>query len=429
MKPLGDRRHFALAIVVILIGVVGRAIIDSLVMRSAGAEGLGALSQLASMMTMIGDVSLAGIGVALISESARRPMINGPGLLRGAMFACLALSGLATLVVVPIYLLVVELPAPYRSEVPFAGLAGWMSLSTGMLATFLTATRRYRGAIAWSVGSAFPPVLMILLAPTPSPIRDVLIGFGVSGLAAVVGILIWTRRCLDADLSWLWRFAPSGIAIGFLSPLSMVLARSEIALHADWGVVAQATALWRVNEITVALAFGVLSLQWLPAFSVAAPAGTLWTAVRAAAMHVVLPAAIATLAIACAVPWIVDLLYRGQLEISMAAAVPLLAGDFLRIVSWLFLFGLYASGKARAVLIGEFMSVPLFAALVYLTAPLTIEGIGIAWSAAFLAYAAFNAIAMRPPHCSGVSGWTGRGASGRPSAMLDEVPTQSSRRR
>jgi hypothetical protein len=64
-------------------------------------------------------------------------------------------------------------------------------------------------------------------------------------------------------------------------------------------------------------------------------------------------------------------------------------------VSWIFLFGLFARGAGRAVVIGEFLSLPLFALLLWLLpTPVSIQSIGLCWLTAYAVYAVFNAWAL-----------------------------------
>jgi hypothetical protein len=72
------------------------------------------------------------------------------------------------------------------------------------------------------------------------------------------------------------------------------------------------------------------------------------------------------------------------------------AGDALRMLSWIFLFGLFARGAGWAVTAGELLSLPLFAVLLFLLpGPLSLPVIGLAWMLAYAVYAGFNLWALR----------------------------------
>jgi hypothetical protein len=64
--------------------------------------------------------------------------------------------------------------------------------------------------------------------------------------------------------------------------------------------------------------------------------------------------------------------------------------------SWIFLFGLFARGAGRAVTLGEFLSLPLFALLLWLLPDkMTLPMIGLCWILSYAAYGIFNALALR----------------------------------
>jgi hypothetical protein len=93
---------------------------------------------------------------------------------------------------------------------------------------------------------------------------------------------------------------------------------------------------------------------------------------------------------------VLELLYRRDLPLDRLDALPFLVGDALRMLSWIALFGLFARGAGWAVTAGEFLSLPLFAALLLaLPGPLSLPQIGMAWALAYAAYAGFNFWALR----------------------------------
>ena len=83
---------------------------------------------------------------------------------------------------------------------------------------------------------------------------------------------------------------------------------------------------------------------------------------------------------------------REALAARVRAAVALFfAGTFARIASWLPLYALYAMRRTRPIVLGEFLSMPLFAALLAVyPGALTLEAAGVLWIAAYVAYGLFN---------------------------------------
>ena len=93
---------------------------------------------------------------------------------------------------------------------------------------------------------------------------------------------------------------------------------------------------------------------------------------------------------------VLALLYDASFAPSPLAVALIFAGSVARIASWIPLFALYAASRTTAIAAGEFLSLPLFAALVFaLRHELTLELAGALWLASYLVYAAFNAWALR----------------------------------
>jgi hypothetical protein len=154
-------------------------------------------------------------------------------------------------------------------------------------------------------------------------------------------------------------------------------------------------ALWRSSEWITAVAAGLMYAYSLPRLAAAKDAGSFSSELRAAATRIVAPALLALCLLWLLLPQILSLLYRADLPVTRLDALPFFAGDALRMVSWIFLFGLFARGAGRAVVIGEFLSLPLFALLLWLLpAPVSIRSIGLCWLAAYAVYAVFNAWAL-----------------------------------
>jgi O-antigen/teichoic acid export membrane protein len=92
---------------------------------------------------------------------------------------------------------------------------------------------------------------------------------------------------------------------------------------------------------------------------------------------------------------VIGFLYDGAFEVPDLVAALFYAGDLVRIAAWLPLFALYALGRTRLLIVGEFLSLPLFALLLWaLGDRLTLVGAGVAWVSAYVVYAAFNAVAL-----------------------------------
>ena len=90
------------------------------------------------------------------------------------------------------------------------------------------------------------------------------------------------------------------------------------------------------------------------------------------------------------------MLYDESFQAPPLAVALIFAGNLVRIGAWIALFALYAAARTRAIAVGEFLSLPLFAALAFAAGDrLTLELAGAFWLASYLAYAAFNLWALR----------------------------------
>jgi len=93
---------------------------------------------------------------------------------------------------------------------------------------------------------------------------------------------------------------------------------------------------------------------------------------------------------------ILRLLYDRSFRIPDATVALFFAGSLVRIAAWVPLFALYAMRRTLAIVVGEFLSLPLFALLLAVSSSrLTLELAGILWLASYLAYGAFNLWAVR----------------------------------
>jgi PST family polysaccharide transporter len=221
---------------------------------------------------------------------------------------------------------------------------------------------------------------------------------------AVLGLAV-TAFLLAGEGSWrgalgaghgLRPFVMAGIAIGILSPAATAAARMEIAASASWEAAGAVQALWRSSEWITAIAAGLLNAHFLPRLSAARDARAFDAELRASARQVVLPAMLALALLWLLLPQALALLYREGLPVGRLDAVPFFAGDALRMLSWIFLFGLFARGAGWAVTAGELLSLPLFAALLLmLPGPLALPAVGLAWMLAYAVYAGFNFWALR----------------------------------
>lgn len=383
----------------VLAGLGGRALIDKLLSASGGAVAVAGWAQLASVAEVVTGVSLAGMGTALTVLAADSRHGQRYVWLKPALVVSLSLS----LVVALIGLALLHSPGfavlPGETWLPLVALlAGWLSVAPGLLAAWLLGAGRPGHAAILVAASFVPPGTFLLLAVTDSALLNLLLGQMFSGLTATVVLLLVGRgqgALSGTAIKTLVRFLPAGLAIGVLGPVTTAWARLEIADSLSWQAVGQVQALWRTSDWVTAIMAGMLNAYFLPRLSAATGRVAFLAELRRAALATVLPAVGLLLLLGAFLPQALALLYRADVAVSRADAVFFLLGDWLRVISWVTLFGLFARRAARAITVGEFLSLPLFALLLTVLPGVSgVHEIGILWCLTYLAYATFNSLAL-----------------------------------
>jgi hypothetical protein len=383
----------------VLVGLLGRALIDKALAMRGGAELVAHWAQVGSLVDIVAGVSLAGIGVGLTGCVAGVAPSRQRRLLGEAVRLGLVLSGICLALAVALVLAgrLMLLPASQAGlQLPALGV-GWLAVAPGLLVAWLLGRGRSGSATA-VVAVALAAPLAALYFAAPGAELQVLLGTQAAfGLAVTVILLAGegSWRDVPGRGHGLRPFIVAGIAIGILSPAAMALARLEIAASASWEIAGAVQALWRSSEWITAIAAGLLNAHFLPRLAATHDTVAFRAELCASARQVVLPALLALGLLWLLLPQVVALLYREGIEVGRLDSMGFFAGDALRMLSWVFLFGLFARGAGWAVTAGELLSLPLFAALLWLLpGPLSLAATGLAWLLAYAVYAGFNAWAL-----------------------------------
>ncbi len=392
--------RLAAALAVVVAGLASRAWVDRLLAQAGGAERVAAWAQLQSIADLVTGVCAAGIGAGLTVLVAATP-VRAARLMRAALGLGLSVSGiaLAGLSVAALAIGARLGSAPVAPQlIPLAAAAGWCAVAASLTASLWAGQQRQgrvlllaclTGAIA--IGAA---------ALSRGDLIALAVAYGLPG--AALGIAFLARRAPagsreDRRLSSqaLLHYLPVGIAIGVASPAAAFASRAILAGSLGWHDAGLVQALWRSSDWITSLAAGVLGLYFLPQFSVAAHRGDLSPALRRAALSVLPPAALALALLAWQQRGVLGLLYGKGFAVPQVAAALFYAGDLIRIAAWLPLFALYALRRTRLLIAGEFLSLPLFALLLWLAGErISLAGAGLAWLATYAVYAAVNLAAL-----------------------------------
>jgi O-antigen/teichoic acid export membrane protein len=371
--------------------------VDKLLALRGGAEAVALWAQLSSVGDVVAGITLAGLGgglavlVAQAADAERRRE-----LLRHALLIGLALSAAAALVVLA-GAAVLGSGVLSPGIVAAAALVGWIFVVPGLLNNYWVGRERRDAQLALAAVAALVSIAAATWAPRDRILEWLLAAQAVPALALAA---VWRRRTgarLDSlQAAALRRFILPSIAIGVLSPASMLAARALVADALSWHDAGVLQALWRVSDWIFGFASGVLGVLYLARMGAAHPRGELPQVVRGAERSVLLPsAALFILLLAFQRP-LLALLYDDSFQVSATAAALFFAGGVLRVASWIPLFALYAMSRTRAIAVGELLSLPLFVLLLAAWGDgLTLELAGASWLLSFLAYALFNYWAMR----------------------------------
>lgn len=348
-------------------------------------------AQLGSLVELVAGVALAGIGTGLAVYVART---RTPGRQRDLLRESLRL-GLT--VALPVALLAALAGILLGSAVSgAAALAGWLAVIPGLVNNYWLGQQKRGRMLALALGTAALGLLAAALAPE----RQVLWCLAASQAIPAL-VLLFMRRGVDRPRFRryshpLRRYILPGLAIGILSPASLLAARGVIGDALSWHDAGVLQALWRLSDWVSGFAAGILAVHFLPRFSALRSSPELRGEMRRAARLTLLPAGAVLVAFFVFHRPLLALLYEPQFAASDGAVALLFAGSLLRIAAWIPLFALYAMRRTATISIGELFSLPLFAGLLYLAAErLSLELAGALWLAAYAAYLAFNLLAVR----------------------------------
>jgi len=406
--PANTRAPVLWSLAITLAGLAGVAALDKLLTVRLGAVAMAQWSQLQSLGELVAGVVGAGLTQGLV-------VLAAPAGDHALQMRWLWLSvGMGLLVTLPVALL---LGAP---GMPLAGwlagsldaladprllaavtLAGaWLGIGQMQLGALWTA----RGHLATAFVVTFGLTAASLLAGAMAPRDDLPLWLAGSRalLVAALLALVWLgvrphvtspewRRWSRAHRTELARFLWMGLAIGVLTPVGQMLARSSVAMQHGWEAVAAMQGLWRMGAWVGSVAAGLMALWLLPRWSRAGHPPVARTLLRDG-LKVVLPAWLCLLALWWWQAPLARLMFDARFAVPPAVAAGFLLGEAVRAFSWMFLFGLMASRRTLAVVLTEFASLPLFAALVTLVPTSGLAGVGALYALTYVVYASSLAL-------------------------------------
>ncbi|MGA8864325.1 MAG: hypothetical protein WBM09_11790 [Gallionella sp.] len=401
-------RSVLAAFIIILVDLLGRAGLDKVLALAGGPTMVALWAQLQSMVELVSAVAMAGVlqGLTVLITQVNNSR-DERCLLQGALKL-----GLATSLAIA---LMVALASPElaawltRSRIEkwlfvLAALGGCITVVPATLNAYLLGKHQQQRMLVLALLASMILLLVAACAWYGISLRGLL--WVQTLLLAVLGAAVWhylrmLSQPREAQVQGgeyyrkLARFVPVGLTIGIMSPVSMLLVRGMLSGSISWNDVGFLQALWRSTEWVTATAAGVLSLIFLPRFSSTYGSSRFKREMLRAAVIVLVPAACLLLLIYFNQRFMLALLYDTRFVVSNQTAALIMFGSWIRIASWLFLFGLFSAHRTGLIMAGEILSLPLYALLLYLFSDgMTLERAAWLYVASYVVYLAFNTAAL-----------------------------------
>jgi O-antigen/teichoic acid export membrane protein len=366
-----------------------------------GADLVALWAQLASLIEVVAGVALAGLGTGLAVYVARTSRVERQReLLREALKMGLVIAlPFAIAAGVAGYLFDEALTGGRLGPrmVALAAAVGWIGVLPGLVASLWQGQQRRGLLLAFAFFSAVLSLAAAALAPDGGIVIALLVA---QAVPAVVVVFIAppsdTAGRFRSRSHPLRRYVLPSIAIGLLSPASALVARAAVGEALSWHDAGVMQALWRLSDWVAGFAGGILSFYFLPQLAAAGHGERFRAVLRTAAKATLIPGALVLGAFCILQGPLLGILYSDEFRATDMTALLMFAGGWVRIAAWVAMFGLYAQRRTVALTVGEFLSLPLFAALVIAArGQLTLEMVGVFWLVSYCAYLAFNAWALR----------------------------------
>ena len=401
------------AFAIILIDLFGRAGLDKVLALAGGPDMVALWAQLQSVVELVSAVTMAGVlqGLTVLIAQVRQPR-DERSLLRDALKLGLGTSlAVALLVVMASPELVVWLTQRKIETSLFllAAMTGCITIVPATLNAYWLGKHLQQRMLGLALLTSSILLLVAASAWFGMSLRGLM--WVQSFVLTIISISIWRyldklseRKPSKADdepdtsaeyFRKLLRFVPVGLAIGIMSPVSMLLVRGMLSGTLSWSDVGFLQALWRTTEWVTATAAGVLSLIFLPRFSATFGSARFKREMVRAGVMVLIPSAFLLLLIYFNQRALLVTLYDARFVVSDQTAALFMLGSLVRIASWLFLFGLFSAHRTGMIIAGEVLSLPLYALLLLLFADgMTLERTALLYLVSYLVYLCFNAVAL-----------------------------------
>lgn len=388
-------------------------VVIKLVAWFAGPAGVGKLGQFMSLMSLLAVLAGGGISAGIVKYVAeyRHDAQKLSRLLAAALWYALCASclmgGVALLFSRQIALWLLGDPG-YASLIRVLAVAQLgVALVNYILAVINGFMDVRRLAFIQVLGSAFSIVLVLWLSRWLH-LYGALLALVLGQLLCVaVGVPAWwrspyfqrsmLRMHFDREMTLrLAAFSVMTLSSALLPPMVNIAVRDHLAVQFGWEQVGYWQAVSKVSDAYLLFLTTAINIYYLPKLASTHEREFLALELRHAYRYL-LPAVFAMAAVVYALrDWVTRLLFSADFTAANALYGPQLAGDVVKIASFILSYVMLAKAMTRLFVISECVFAASYLALVYaLTAHFGLVGAMYAFTINYLFYFAFNVLVVR----------------------------------
>ncbi|MBB6186035.1 O-antigen translocase [Rhodanobacter sp. MP7CTX1] len=388
-------------------------VVIKLVAWFAGPTGVGKLGQFMSLMSLLAVLAGGGISAGVVKYVAeyRHDAQKLSRLLAAALWYALCASCLMGAVALlfsrPIALWLLGDPG-YESLIRVLAVAQLgIALVNYILAVINGFMDVRRLAFIQVLGSAFSIVLVLWLSRWLHLYGALLALVLGQVLCLFVGVPVWwrspyfqrsmLRMHFDREMTLrLTAFSVMTLSSALLPPLINIAVRDHLALQFGWEKVGYWQAVSKVSDAYLLFLTTAINIYYLPKLASTHQRASLVLELRNAYRYL-MPAVVALAAVVYVLRgWVTRLLFSADFASANALYGPQLAGDVIKIASFVLSYVMLAKAMTRLFVISECVFAASYLVLVYvLTAHFGLVGAMYAFTINYLIYLAFNVLVVR----------------------------------
>jgi len=384
-------------------GPLYRSILDKLWVDTGGINLVGQWAQLQTLIDFIGAPIGSGIGIGVSIIVAQKKTSDHKVILLSGYCMSLAVI-LPFLLVAIIYSQQIcqwlGLEPTFNEEVAISLIVGYLNIGNILLCNFLIGSSQQVRAFYIICFTTVPNILLLRYSPffsTEISTRLVLYCYATTCLITSSWMIFLLFKTTQNNahnfikiISYsrkLVKFIFVGFAIGVLSPLCLLMVRSFISIQQDWAASGVATGLWRASDWIFAPATTMVFYHYLPILSLQSSRGRALESIKEITIKVVPTSFIALILLVILRDPILNMLYGESFKAPLEICIYFWLGDAFRILSSVFLMGLYVLKATKLIAIWDLFSQPLFSFLLFVGMASSLKLTGIAFASTYFLYA------------------------------------------